>query len=751
MEIVENINIELDFIRTGLILTITEERKYSLFRNTQRAWEPEVQLFEGSLYHYAFNESDFELCCDQATVVRPVPNRKDLGRIEPNIFVGTLELFVVDSEQTRWPIEVEVQSIKTDYRTDYQIMMGFITDQSIDLLYDSVSPSSHRFTVDPDIDPQTLYQRFAFLKSMLENSDFEDAVHRVVSFPVTRWSEEIEQIPFGRIKRHDRKTIKQLVAQRGGSAAVPISHTLHTRVNSVPRFIHQIQKTDTVDTPENRFIKFVLLALHEFVSSLLAVPSASKKLKREATVVSERLEEFLQHEFFKDVGKATKVKLNSPVLQRKEGYREILGVWLKFDMAARLIWEALDDDYKIGKKDVAKLYEYWLFFQLLNLISEKFQLTKKPSHELIEYTEAGIQLRLKEGKHVAIDGIYNSQIRPLNVRFSYNKSFKSNETYSVEGSWSLQMRPDYTLSIWPLGITDKEAEEQELITHIHFDAKYKIEGFLRLFDELNKDLENPDEETKQAQSHKKADFLKMHAYKDAIRRTGGAYVLYPGTDKRFDRIGFHEVVPGLGAFALKPGSEESGIIELRKFLEDLVKHFEHRLSKREKLALKKYQISKANDVSRVEEPLPENFGNKRTETADETYVLVGYRQDKQKSFIDSKGWYNIRIDDLTNLAELSSQFVGAKYLLLYNNSELQTADLYEIKNPHPSIWTKQKLLEEGYVRPSKDFYLMFSVTKCSQKELVGRKWDVSKLDGYSSKGYPFVISLADLMNKVSIT
>jgi predicted component of viral defense system (DUF524 family) len=28
--------------------------------------------------------------------------------------------------------------------------------------------------------------------------------------------------------------------------------------------------------------------------------------------------------------------------------------------------------------------------------------------------------------------------------------------------------------------------------------------------------------------YKNADLLKMHAYKDAIRRTGGAYVLYPG-------------------------------------------------------------------------------------------------------------------------------------------------------------------------------------------------------------------------------
>ena len=44
----------------------------------------------------------------------------------------------------------------------------------------------------------------------------------------------------------------------------------------------------------------------------------------------------------------------------------------------------------------------------------------------------------------------------------------------------------------------------------------------------------------------------MHAYKDAIRRTGGAYILYPGTDNQNPLKGFHEIIPGLGAFAIRP-------------------------------------------------------------------------------------------------------------------------------------------------------------------------------------------------------
>ena len=112
--------------------------------------------------------------------------------------------------------------------------------------------------------------------------------------------------------------------------------------------------------------------------------------------------------------------------------------------------------------------------------------------------------------------------------------------------------------------------------------------------------------------------------------------------------------------------------------------------------------------------------------------------------------YNIRIDDLTKIPELASQFVGANYLLLYNKSNVVSSELFSITKEHPSIWPKEKLKDKGYPSPSSEYYLMFSVKKCEHKEFVGRAWDVSKLNGYSPKGYPFVVSFMDLMNTATI-
>ena len=72
----------------------------------------------------------------------------------------------------------------------------------------------------------------------------------------------------------------------------------------------------------------------------------------------------------------------------------------------------------------------------------------------------------------------------------------------------MPMRPDYTLSLWPGEITQEEAEKQELIVHIHFDAKYRLDKVL-----LDSNEYDVNEEKRQQELgvYKRADLLKMHA------------------------------------------------------------------------------------------------------------------------------------------------------------------------------------------------------------------------------------------------
>src|SRR5438309_9274268 len=109
--------------------------------------------------------------------------------------------------------------------------------------------------------------------------------------------------------------------------------------------------------------------------------------------------------------------------------------------------------------------------------------------------------------------------------------------------------------------------------HCHYDDKYRVEDWRGQFciDDENVVLDEEKRAEEREGAPRREDLLKMHAYRDAIRRTEGAYVIYPGRQgqENVSWFAFNDVLPGLGAFALRPGPGIAGGLDnLRTFLED---------------------------------------------------------------------------------------------------------------------------------------------------------------------------------------
>jgi hypothetical protein len=213
-------------------------------------------------------------------------------------------------------------------------MLEDITAECTELLMMHSSPVTQKFTVDYDADSATLYQRFAFVQSIVDSDDFRHAVHRVISMPVTAWSHHVEEVDIRRCRRIGSKQIRQMTS-RSGRIDLPKNHVLSARLNSVPSRLSTDIKIDTVDTAENRFVKYVLKEFERFCASICFHIEAKQvdSLKRphiyhQAKMLEMRFSEYLNHSVFREVQAPTSLPLNSPVLQRKEGYREILRVWL---------------------------------------------------------------------------------------------------------------------------------------------------------------------------------------------------------------------------------------------------------------------------------------------------------------------------------------------------------------------------------------------------------------------------------------
>ena len=772
---VEELRIPISDLEDDLTLVIYPEqnsRAYQIQEAEAAIYnESPYQLLEGHTYEFELEGDHKENYTLQATtqgIVLPSKRHAYRGRITPSIYVGRLKLEVVHpSTHQKAAVSLEVIATKFNldedksYRENYRQMLEDITDKCTDLMMQINTPVTQHVTIDYHTEPKTIYQRFCFVKSFLDTADFEEAILRIISNPSTTWNTKTTAIKTSQIKRVNRSITKQIVNGSNRIDTSDLPYLTRIGLTSIPRSIQSTTREESIDTPENRFIKHVLQVFLNFVESCQDVFERNKfsYAGTESKNLVEKINAYLSYSFFTEISEATTLKLNSPLLQKRSGYREILNRWLQFDLASRLIWQGGEDVYQAGKKDIATLYEYWVFFQLYDLIVAKFKLEAYQNQNfehLFEKDQAGLSLKLKSGKELMIKGETDFESRNLSMRFSYNRTFGGKNTYEKgsAGSITTTLRPDYTLSIWPSSFTEPEAEKEEVITHIHFDAKYKIQNIQEQYtDSKEEEKLNEIEEDERKGTFKNIDILKMHAYKDAIRRTGGAYILYPGSvEKRFD--GFHEVLPGLGAFPINPSQHDTGIRHLSSFLDQVIKHLVDRTTQRERINNVSNQILNEPRVSYGDrlKPVPNHLERTKIDVL-QTYVLVGYAKTQQHlEWYTTKGLYNFRMNDHVGSIVLTLEVVQAKYLLLRESGKDVASQFFKITSRGPKVYSKAQLLALGYENPSQSDYLVVTIEPCNDwdpLEIHYKTFEAyQQLPGsvYSKAGTPFVVTLDQILN-----
>ena len=292
--------------------------------------------------------------------------------------------------------------------------------------------------------------------------------------------------------------------------------------------INETKHVDTIDVPENRFYKNFLEFIESLIISLLK-KTEEGYVKDKLFEYKEEISYYLSQRYFKDISVMEYAPLNSQVLQKKEGYRDILEYYLMFEFGFKMNWSDITNDFRGYEKKLSTLYEYWCYFELIHIVKELTG-SKINFEDVFEIDKQNWNIHLKEGIIKELDFEIDNQLIKINLM--YNKTFNKDK-----GTYSVEMRPDYTLEF----IINNNSYK------IHFDAKYR----LNIYDE----------------SFKNQDIIKMHSYKDAIENTLGAYVLYPGEKKEI----FEEnELESVGAFPLNPGDDQNEKRILVKFIDNLL-------------------------------------------------------------------------------------------------------------------------------------------------------------------------------------
>jgi uncharacterized protein len=508
-----------------------------------------VEVLEGNEYRYqwlglsTFHES---IITGPEELFHPDADEGLTGRFRPGLSTGSVQVTLHAGSLELGKLELEVRSRKLAYRSEYQWMLRDIAERMAELVMHRFAAGHSYFKQDGTTDAVTLYQRFAFLRAVFERESFQVAVREILRRPHTEWEEEIARVRPGEGLRGSSHVIRQIVKGGGRSSwdggAIP----------SLPNHLERKRTEATHNTTPNRFIKFALEHWRDILCEIDrrlvegAHSVVTSRGRREIAVVLMQLDEILHHELFSDLTPITRFPADNQVLQKREGYRDVFRAYVEFELASRLSWRNEEDAYGAGVRDVATLYEYWAFIQLAQMVAELTGQSFDMS-PLLAVRPDGLNVALRSGTEIVLKGNVTRLDRRMTIELCFNR------TYGVDsakiGSWTRPMRPDYSLLIYPAA--DESAVFEPVA--LHFDAKYRVDFVQQLFGNENETIADKSVDKPAADlvrgGPRRDDLLKMHAYRDAIRRTAGAYVMYPGGDGELSRGPFteyHELLPGLG-------------------------------------------------------------------------------------------------------------------------------------------------------------------------------------------------------------
>ena len=566
----------------------------------ERSNQTVIRLMETRGYEWCVEEDHspvaLKICSSLAESRNwTVRQKNKSGNFKVVNHLGIADFSIHAEELKPLNLTFEFISPKFDFDSEYRRLTEDIANFCQQLLLSWEGPTRLRFDSNPAEQKKLLLEQFLFLRNFMTDERLNRTLEAISRNPHSRLVKEPRWIPAGAARSSDY-------------LSDPMRLLRDWRIlngSKTPGEVCDIHKRDTHDTAPNRFIKFALSGFRQLSSDVCAYKwTEDGKLSAvgmEASEMVEQLDALLARPFFYEVGRMQRLPLDNQTLQKREGYREVLQAWLLTQAAASLNWEGEQDCYEGNTRDVATLYEYWIFIKLHELLRSMDGLetvesaSDKDIGDFISETKGQLTINLKRGRQSFSRFVWKGPKTALHIELHYERSFSYDEGVNRSGSYSRRFRPDYTLSIYPASYkSEAKAEVDGKVSHLHFDAKYRAEDIAKVFGETeisDEEIAAEKLESKAERTYKRGDLLKMHTYNDALRHTIGSYVLYPGTkSNESERLHkFHEIAPGVGAMVMKPGNADC-LDTIKCFLNDVFEHQSEMFSQYRYLSDTSYRI-----------------------------------------------------------------------------------------------------------------------------------------------------------------
>lgn len=705
-------------------------------------------LREAAVYRYEVRGVEAPVAIEPRELFDPDDANWTSGRLRTGQSVGRIRIQVIDGTAgVAGLTEIDVVAVKLEHETEYRRMLADISSIASEAVLQGFAPSALDLAPS-DLPADLLYLRFAMIAAYLQDPSFEAALARVTSQPYRTWAVQQETralgspFPAGPAFRRAIVASGRRVAWPSGPPSLP----------SLPAGLVRDRTEETVDNPANQFVKFALERWRAVALQLLDVlrhPSQaieSGPLRRGQQVTADlqaRLDELLAHPLFLEVGSLRRMPTSDQVLLKRAGYREIYRTFALTESGPTLAFDRpeVTDVFAASQRNIATLYEYWCFLAVVDSVGRVCGESK--TARAFTVAGNGTSLTLRSGLGSKLSWSVTRGTRQLGIELFFNRTFAGGNDRS--GSWSQAMRPDCSIRIRPEGSLPSRMRVDELDVWLHFDAKYRIDNLLAQLSP-GAETDSSADESVIARSAKRDDLLKMHAYRDAIARTAGAYVLYPGSEVKEIRQypTFQELLPGLGAFPLRPRSDglSSSSEGLDQFLGDVLTHVASQVTRHERQRFWTATVHRRDEPA-LASSLTAPFLD---EPPADTDVLLGFvRGDAQRAWIQETRQYVMRAGRRVGAVDVRGRELGARLLLLYQR---RTEDLELLAVATVDHWrpaTAAELIATSYPNPGGQMYFVADLKVIDQVPTWLARVDFRRLTRGTRPGTPVVATWWDVV------
>lgn len=464
------------------------------------------------------------------------------------------------NEHIQHRIEFDVLSPKLDTKHDLDIIIQQIRAEYGDLVFRYLTLTFQQFEMGREANNELIW--LSVFKQIVDS--YVQAVRFIIHQPHNKMRQYEEYRRAERIK---------------GWTPILAERFSNDRLNDEEQALRKYYRTEqteaTLDTRENRFVKYTLQRITERLSLLMqrlgdgTSDNEIENLKEK----QKELEMLRRNSFFNSIGHFDGFRQQSMVLQQRSGYSQVYRYWIMLQNGLDLI----QGDTSVGVQPIWRLYELWCFLKVKQLVCKVLGIDVHNKEHLEKYVHEDTQnaFDLFNGGtlsgHITYTNPQNEDLVEVGYQYSFDRKGDEHEMRSA----TTEQKPDIVMHI--------HKNERDITLTYLYDAKYSVRG-----DDdatLGGNVQDePKPETINA----------MHHYRDAIyygkrgeqrfsKEIIGGYILFPGRmneQRLLEQLQDHDdQLPyflksieevNIGAYPLLP-NEESGLLlenHLRKVLLD---------------------------------------------------------------------------------------------------------------------------------------------------------------------------------------